>query len=84
MEFYRPEVVVAVGGVQAKVISAKILKTGQTVPFTQTETSLRITGLPVDPPDELITVLEVECDRPPVVDHHSIRPKWKRLKVGIS
>jgi alpha-L-fucosidase len=84
MEFYRPEVVVAVGGVQAKVLSAKVLKTGQSIPFTQTETSVRIMGLPVNAPDELITVLEVECAQPPVVDHHSIRPKWKRLEVDIS
>jgi alpha-L-fucosidase len=78
LEFYRPEVVVAVGGLHAKVLGAKVLKTGQPVQFTQTETTLRLIGLPRTPPDELITVLEIECDRPSVVDHHSIRPVWKR------
>lgn len=84
LDFYKPETVVAVGGLNAKVLSAKILKTGQTIPFTQTETTLRLTGLPATAPDDPITVLEVECDRPPVVDHHSIRPHWKRYSVNLS
>jgi alpha-L-fucosidase len=84
LSFYQPPAVVAVGGVQAKVISARILKTGQPVQFTQDKISLRLTGLPATPPDDLVTVLAVECDVPPVVDHHSIRPLWPRYKVGIS
>ncbi len=83
LSFYEPMTVVAVGGVQAKVLSAKVLKTGQSLHFTQDETTLRITGLPPSAPDSPITVLELECDRPPVVDHHSIRPEWKRYRVGV-
>ena len=84
LRFYQPATVVAIGGVQAKVLSAKVLKTGQRIEFAQDEISVRLTGLPVAAPDDPVTVLELECDRPPVVDHHSIRPEWKRYGVGVS
>jgi alpha-L-fucosidase len=83
LEFFRKPTVVAVGGVNAKVLSAKLLKTGQKVEFTQDEISLRLTGLPAAPPDDPVTVIACECDRPPVVDHHGIRPIWQRYGVGI-
>jgi alpha-L-fucosidase len=84
LSFYQPQSVVAVGGVQAKILSARILKTGQPLQFTQNNISLRLTGLPATPPDDPVTVLAVECDAPPVVDHHSIRPEWQRFKVGVT
>ena len=84
LSFYKPPAVVAVGGVQAKVLSARVLKTGQPIQFTQDKISLRLTGLPAAAPDSPTTVLAVECDAPPVVDHHSIRPLWPRYKVGVS
>ena len=84
LTFYQPQTVVAIGGVRAKVLSAKILKTGQKIEFTQDATTVRLTGLPDTAPDGPTTVLELECDQPPVVDHHLIRPEWQRYKVGIS
>jgi alpha-L-fucosidase len=84
LSFYQPPTVVAIGGVQAKALSARILKTGQPIQFTQDKTTLRLTGLPASAPDDPVTVIAVECDAPPVVDHHSIRPLWPRYKVGIS
>ena len=84
LSFYQPMTVVAIGGVQTKVLSAKVLKTGRSLHFTQDDTTLLITGLPPEAPDSPITVLELECDRPPMVDHHSIRPKWKRYGVGVA
>ena len=84
LSFYQPMTVVAIGGVQTKVLSAKVLKTGRSLHFTQDDITLRITGLPTEAPDSPITVLELECDRPPMVDHHSIRPKWKRYGVGVA
>ncbi|HXE08870.1 MAG TPA: alpha-L-fucosidase [Acidobacteriaceae bacterium] len=84
LSFYRPATVLAVGGLKAKALSARLMKTGQKVDFTQTETALRLTGLPLAAPDDLVSVIAVECDAPPVVDHHTIRPMWQRYKVGIS
>ena len=84
LDFYKPEVVVAIGGLKPKVLSAKVLKTGQKVEFTQDEFNFRLTGLPMHAPDQPATVIEVECDGEPTVDHGSMRPLWPRHKVGIS
>jgi alpha-L-fucosidase len=84
LSFYQPQTVVAIGGLQAKALSARVLKTGQHIQLTQDKTTLRLTGLPAAAPDDPTTVLAVECDAPPVVDHHSIRPLWPRYKVGVS
>src|ERR1700744_5234615 len=37
LDFYRPEAVVAIGGLKAKALSARLLKTGQKIEFTQDE-----------------------------------------------
>ena len=84
LDFYKPEVVVAIGGLKPKVLSARLLKTGKKVAFTQDEFSFRLTGLPLVAPDQPATVIEVECDREPIVDHAAMRPLWPRYKVGIS
>ena len=84
LDFYKPEVVVAIGGLKPKVLSARVLKTGQKVEFTQDEFAFRLTGLPMTAPDQPATVIEVECDGEPIVDHAAMRPLWPRNKVGIS
>jgi alpha-L-fucosidase len=84
LSFYRPEVVVAIGGLKAKAKSARLLKTGQKVDFTQDDFTLRLTGLPLQAPDQPATVIEVECETEPVIDHGAMRPLWPRYKVGIS
>jgi alpha-L-fucosidase len=84
LSFYQPEVVIGIGGLKPKVKSARLLKTGENVEFTQDEFSLRLTGLPLHAPDEPVTVIEVECDGDPVINHESMRPLWPRYKVGIS
>ena len=84
LTFYQPQAVVAIGGLKAKALSAKILKTGQPIKFTQDEFSLHLTGLPLVAPDQPATVLEVQCDAEPVIDHEANRPLWPRYKVGIS
>ena len=83
LKFFRPPAVVAVGGLNAKVLSARLLKTGRKVEFTQNEFSLRLTGLPEQAPDHPVTVVACQCDRPPVVDHHRIRALWPRYGVGM-
>ncbi len=84
LSFYQPEVVVAIGGLKTKALSARLLKTGQKVEFTQDEFTLRLTGLPLKAPDRPATVIEVECDGEPMIDHGSIRPLWPRYKADIS
>jgi alpha-L-fucosidase len=84
LDFFRPETVVAIGGLKPKVLSARILKTGQKVEFTQDEFTFRLTGMPLEAPDQPATVIEVQCDGEPVVDHAAERPLWPRYKVGIS
>jgi len=84
LDFYPPEVVVAVGGLKPKVLSVRLLKTGQKVAFTQDEFSARFTGLPLAAPDQPATVIEVECDGEPVIDHSAMRSLWPRHKVDIS
>ena len=84
LSFFRPPTVVAVGGVQGRALSARLLKTGQKLALRQDAYSLQITGLPVEPPDDPVTVIAVECDGEPGVDHHAIRPLWPRYDVGVT
>jgi alpha-L-fucosidase len=84
LTFFQPESVIALGGLKAKVLSAKLLKTGQSVKFTQDDQSVRFVGLPLIAPDQPATVLEVECDSEPIIDHGISRNLWPRYKVGIS
>jgi len=84
LTFFQPEVVIGIGGLKAKAKSARLLKTGEPVQFTQDEWSLRLTGLPLNAPDQPATVIEVECDAEPAIDHESPRAHWPRYKVGVS
>ncbi|HEX5483673.1 MAG TPA: alpha-L-fucosidase [Terriglobia bacterium] len=59
---------VAIGGLKTKVKAAKILTNGQPVKVEQTEFQAKFTGLPEKAPDDLATVLEIECDGEPVQD----------------
>jgi alpha-L-fucosidase len=83
LSFYQPETVIGLGGLKAKVKSARLLKTGQNVQFTQDELTLRLTGLPLQSPDQPVTVIEIECASEPKIDHDGTRYLWPRLKVGI-
>jgi len=84
LTFYQPPSVIAIGGLKPKALSAKLLKSGQKVEFRQDDLQLRLTGLPVSAPDSPSTVIVVECDGEPVIDHEAIRSMWPRYKVGIS
>ena len=84
LTFYQPEAVIAIAGLKPKVLSAKILKTNQQIQFTQDDLTLRLTGLPQQAPDQPATVIEVECDAEPIIDHNATRPLWPRYKVGVS
>src|ERR1039457_1582501 len=62
LSYFQPQAAIALGGLKPKVLSARLLKTGQKVEFTQNEFSLRLTGLPLGAPDQPATVIEVECN----------------------
>lgn len=78
LSYFQPATVVALGGLTAKVKSAKLLKGGTPVHFEQTELNVRFSGLPADAPDSPITVIEVECDSEPSINHEAIRSEWPR------
>jgi alpha-L-fucosidase len=85
LSFYQPGVVIAIGGVKAKVKSARLLKTGESVAFAQNEPlSLQLKGLPEQAPDSPATVIEVECESEPVINEWEMVAEWPRYKVGIS
>ncbi len=84
LSFYQPPSVVAIGGLQAKVKSARLLSTGKPVTFEQDKFSVRFTGLPATAPDSPSSVIEVQCDSEPIVDSNAIRPEWPRYGVGVS
>jgi hypothetical protein len=73
LNFYKPPVVFAIGGLHVKVESIRLMKTKQSLQFTQDDITLRISGLPVASPDEPITVIELKCDGKPVIDHEYVR-----------
>lgn len=81
---YRPGVVLAVGGIGARVKSARLLASGAPVAFEQDELAVRFTGLPEVAPDPLITVIEVECESEPTMDHEAMRDRWPRYGAGFT
>jgi alpha-L-fucosidase len=80
LDFFNPPCVVAIGGLRAEVKSARLFASGKTVKFEQGDQYVRFTGLPVEAPDSPVTVLAIECDSEPVVDHTDVREFRKRLE----
>ena len=76
--YFWPGDTVAVGGLQQKVLSAKMYTTGQPVKFEQEQWRVRFMGLPEAAPDPIATVLQVECDGEPTQDMLAIRKYRKR------
>jgi alpha-L-fucosidase len=74
---------VAIGGLKQKVLSAKVLETGQVLAVAQDGFRTRITGLPDAAPDTPVTVLEIQCDGAPVQDTNYVRTTKPRAGVGI-
>jgi alpha-L-fucosidase len=75
--------VVAIGGLRAKVKSARLFASGKKVDFVQDDISVRFTGLPQNPPDSPITVIEAECDSEPTIDSTYVRRMRPRAGVGV-
>jgi alpha-L-fucosidase len=83
LEFFQPPSVVAIGGLRAKVKSARLFASGKPVSFEQGDEFVRFTGLPIEAPDSPITVLAIECDAEPVIEGEDVRKFRKREGVGI-
>jgi alpha-L-fucosidase len=83
LPFFNPQSVVSIGGLRAKVLSARLFASGTPVKFEQGDQYVRFTGLPIAAPDSPVTVLAIECDREPDVDHNDVRKFRKREGVGM-
>jgi alpha-L-fucosidase len=69
---------VAIGGIKSEVKSARLLATGQSVPFEQERFRVRFKGLPAAAPDRPVSVLAVECASEPVQDNIWVRKEKPR------
>jgi alpha-L-fucosidase len=78
---YWPGETLALGGLQQKVLSAKMYPSGKPVKFEQEEFRVRFMGLPAVAPDRLVATLAVECDGEPTQDMNAIRVNRKRERV---
>jgi alpha-L-fucosidase len=78
-----PGETVSIGGLTNKVLSAKLLPSGQTIQVQQDAFRTQFLGLPANSPDPLVSVIEVECDGEPDQNTLNIRENRPRLEVGI-
>ncbi len=83
LSFFRPQTVVAIGGLRTKVKSARLFASGKKVDFRQDDISVQFTGLPAKAPDEPVTVIEAECESEPTVSGLYVREHRERYKVGV-
>ncbi len=81
--YFWPGSTVAIGGLQNKVLGAKMYPSGQAVKFKQGEFRVEFLDLPAQAPDPLASVVEVECDSEPKQDMLNIRENRPRLGVGM-
>jgi alpha-L-fucosidase len=72
---------VAISGLKNKVLSARLLKTGQAVKFTQDGFRTKFTGLPMEAPDSPVTTIAIECDGEPDQDTNNVRINKPRGSV---
>jgi alpha-L-fucosidase len=79
--YFWPGEVLSVGGLQRKVLSARMHPSGQAVKFEQEQFRVRFMGLPTTAPDPIATTIAVECDGEPTQDMHAIRANRKRESV---
>ena len=64
---------VAISGLQTKVKSAQLLKTGAEVKFTQDEFQTKFVGLPEKAPDYPVTTIAIECESEPTQNTDFVR-----------
>ena len=75
----------SLSGLQSRVKSARFLKSGQNIRFTQDENRTHLTGLPRNAPDSPVTTIVLECDAEPRQNlDPELRLSKPRGKVGVS
>ncbi len=79
--YYWPGSTVAVGGLQTKVKSARLLASGKPVEVKQDEFRVQFTGLPANAPDTPVTVIAAECESEPKQDNLKVRTDRPRTHV---
>jgi alpha-L-fucosidase len=79
-----PGSTVAIGGLRAKVKSARLFASGHKVDFHQNEMRLKLTGLPEKAPDDPVTVIAVKCESEPRIDTTFVRRERKRGQLFMS
>jgi alpha-L-fucosidase len=67
----------------AKVLSAKLLKTGASVQVKQDEFRTHLVGMPEEAPDAPVTTIVLECDKEPTQNTDRVRINRPRLGVGV-
>ena len=72
---------VAVCGLMNKVLSARVLKTGEKIAFRQDGFQTKLTGLPREAPDHPVTTIAIECDGEPHQDNIYVRSNKPRGDV---
>lgn len=79
--YYWPGSTVAVGGLQTKIKSARLLASGKPVEVKQDEFRVQFTGLPANAPDTPVTVIAAECESEPKQDNLKVRTDRPRTHV---
>jgi alpha-L-fucosidase len=64
---------VAISGLQTRVKSAHLLRTGGEVKFTQDGFQTKLTGLPEKAPDYPVTTIAIECESEPTQNTDNVR-----------
>ena len=72
---------VAISGLRTRVKSAKIVKSGAEVKFTQDDFQTKFTGLPEKAPDYPVTTIAIECESEPTQDTDYVRINKPRGSV---
>ncbi|HVX67498.1 MAG TPA: alpha-L-fucosidase [Bryobacteraceae bacterium] len=76
-----PGETVAIGGLETKVLSARLLASGAKVNFDQDRFRVRFTGLPAQAPDTPVTVIAAECASEPLRSTEMVRKERPRTHV---
>lgn len=69
---------VAISGLTSKVKSARYLRSGQPIQFTQDDWRVKLTGLAQSAPDTPVTTIALECDGEPHQDTDRVRREKPR------